>query len=252
MNENHAPAGSSEGGQFVSGAGGGAGETNVNVTMPKDADVSRELFDEKHVDGREVYMSKETAAALTKLGVKHEDLMGLASVPHGAEANVLATINHRDQLVLAMGGRDGETHFYSERIYDFEEMAVENDSSGVTSGGGHGFGTSMLVSQVGMAERYGFKDIETLAAGHGSGAATKPASLNGYYTWARMGFDGRIKEDHPSFGGAKYVSELMKTASGRDAWLKYGTATRMTFDMRRGSTSMKVLDAYAREKGVKK
>ncbi len=71
-------------------------------------------------------------------------------------------------------------------------------------------------------------------------------NMNGYYTWARLGFDGKV--DGPN--GKVKVSELMKTKSGREWWLENGDSFNGEFDLSVGSLSSRVLKAYRKEKGL--
>lgn len=107
---------------------------------------------------------------------------------------------------------------------------------------GRGIGLEVFSNQVEAARRFGFRKIE-LTAGKGDG-------MNGYYTWARMGFDAELEYVPKEFPKAKRVSDLMKTERGRDWWLKNGEQIDMDFDLEDDSISMKVLNRYRRSKGL--
>lgn len=102
---------------------------------------------------------------------------------------------------------------------------------------GKGLGTKVFAQQVAEAAAKGLKYIGTNAI------RTKHA--NGYYTWARLGYDGKVPMGQH---GGKKVSELMKTKEGRDWWKEHGQSTAMTFDLTEGSQSRRVLDAYLQER----
>lgn len=110
---------------------------------------------------------------------------------------------------------------------------------------GKGLGTQIFHQQVQTAAALGINTIQTLAEG-------PPA--NGYYTWARLGYDGSAAAStwnkKPPEGVARVgnVSELMKTEAGRQWWKENGGDISMRFDTRAGSQSRKVLDAYIKEK----
>ncbi len=112
---------------------------------------------------------------------------------------------------------------------------------------GRGSGTKMFAAQVDSASRAGFSEIRTLAS--------RENDDNGYYTWARVGYDAHIpsavrKRLPGEYAGLKKISDLMKTEGGRKVWLKDGVSVEMTFDIRPGSRSRRVLDAYVKEKGL--
>lgn len=110
---------------------------------------------------------------------------------------------------------------------------------------GGGLGTRIFASEVEAAARAGFDHIETTAG--------RSESMNGYYTWPRLGYDAEIDSyDLPdSLSSAQYVSDLMRTQEGRDWWRENGYQTEMRFDLSNGSLSRAVLDAYLKEKGLR-
>lgn len=118
-----------------------------------------------------------------------------------------------------------------------------------------GIGTRVLHQQVVNAAALGFARIATTAVG----TYGDPYS-NGYYTWARLGYDCRFSDSAwledirsklpESLQGASRISDLMKTPEGRDWWLKNGNTFSGEFDLAPGSLSRRVLDGYARAKGI--
>lgn len=119
---------------------------------------------------------------------------------------------------------------------------------------GAGRGTRMFASQVAALQRSGFSHIETFACGD---ERTAKAGLdNGYYTWARLGFDNDVPDPgqvpaHLRKDPLK-VSDLMRTPEGRDVWKRIGSDLDMKFDLSGDSLSVKVLRGYLAEKGVSK
>lgn len=112
---------------------------------------------------------------------------------------------------------------------------------------GQGIGTALLATQVRKAEELGFSHIET--------HAVRDDGWNGYYTWARLGFDAPIMhvDDKPirdllRARGVERISDLMKTPDGREWWMKNGGSYKGEFDLTPGSLSRRVLDAYAAQK----
>ena len=80
---------------------------------------------------------------------------------------------------------------------------------------------------------------------------------SGYYVWPRYGYDGPLKPEMKedlaklakgtSFEKAKDVSEVMATKEGRDYWMKNGDRLDVVFDLKKGSYSLKTLNAYLDE-----
>ena len=110
----------------------------------------------------------------------------------------------------------------------------------------------MFAEQVANAREAGFDWIECHAAGFKGGV------YNGYYTWPRFGYDQELdtlrdqntaeaaKRDFPE---AKTVLDIMKTKEGRDWWKENGADLhKAKFDLREGSRSMKILEAYLHER----
>jgi hypothetical protein len=144
---------------------------------------------------------------------------------------------------------------------------------------GGGFGLKVFTDQVKSLASIGGDRIET-CAGRGGG-------MNGYYTWPRLGYDGplddRVLSSLHSFLGSepyhskrirkammaagvpaeqvrdrvldivarepKTVLDLMDSEDGRTIWKAIGTMQTMTFDLKPGSRSLKVLNAYLQSKG---
>jgi hypothetical protein len=104
--------------------------------------------------------------------------------------------------------------------------------------------------QVQFAAEAGVVKIETHAA--------RGQRMNGYYTWARFGYDATLPHYGvrdalpPSLAGAERLSDLMATAEGRAWWKEKGDTIHAEFDLAEGSLSRRVLDAYlaAREAAV--
>ncbi len=117
---------------------------------------------------------------------------------------------------------------------------------------GQGRGTELFHKIATTAAKAGIKQIDLFAAG------SDGDEENGYYTWARLGADASIprplkkKAQKSGLGAVEFVSDLMVTPEGRAWWKKNGSALNMTFELRSDSTSMKVLEAYVKEKASKK
>jgi SPP1 gp7 family putative phage head morphogenesis protein len=116
---------------------------------------------------------------------------------------------------------------------------------------GRGLGTKIFSEQVSALVDAGFDRITCWA--------TKGTEFNGYYTWARLGYDGKIPQTTSSslardkglpkeLRYPETVHDLISRPGGMDAWSQHGDTFSATFDLNKGSNSRKILDAYITEK----
>ncbi|HEB27890.1 MAG TPA: phage portal protein, partial [Porticoccus sp.] len=106
---------------------------------------------------------------------------------------------------------------------------------------GQGIGTRMLNDQMENLRAGGFDRMEL--------RAERGENMNGYYTWARLGYDADLRFNRipilpANLQSATRVSDLMKTKEGRDWWKENGVSTEMSFDLDENSQSSRVLAAY--------
>ena len=127
---------------------------------------------------------------------------------------------------------------------------------------GTGIGTKSFARQVEFASKLGVNKITTSAAKsilrNADGSLNKQFSYNGYYTWARLGYDARpadrITEARSYYGSSNInsIADLFDIKasggkiSGADWWKNNGVSTRMTFDLTPGSRSRKRLTDYSK------
>ncbi len=97
---------------------------------------------------------------------------------------------------------------------------------------GRGIGLSCFCRQVYWCMRFGIARIKTVGG-------RKPGE-NGYYTWARFGFEARL----PSSFGCPSLLDLMSTDRGRKLWLDKGFELEMFFDLGPQSRSLHALKRY--------
>jgi SPP1 gp7 family putative phage head morphogenesis protein len=106
---------------------------------------------------------------------------------------------------------------------------------------GSGLGAKMFANMLDAAENNGFETIDLTAAK----GLVNGKEYNGYYTWARFGF-----ELHPAYQekflmlvktegtnevvrNAKSLQELMKTKEGQELWKKKGFQYKGIFDIKK-------------------
>lgn len=124
---------------------------------------------------------------------------------------------------------------------------VDNDGINIAERyQGRGIGLQIFSSQVEAAAKLGFSKIRTQAIGEPS--PVRGDRSNGSWTWARMGYDGPIPNAGRGPQGERTIHELMSTPAGTAWWKANYGAFSGTFDLRPGSTSMRVLSEYRRLK----
>lgn len=151
-----------------------------------------------------------------------------------------------------------------EALYDGIDMKrtitppdkVKNDHFFIDKGSRFdGRGGDIFNSQVNSLSKAGFKQLEVEAGGNGKNRG--PSSMNGYYTWLRLGYKPSVKDEakivkqfHKDTGiKVKNTTEMMSTEFGRNYWKDNGFNWKGSFDLTKGSDSMKVLTNYRKGKG---
>ena len=176
----------------------------------------------------------------------------LVGVPDGATVHVLPSpapdYRHGVQLRVDHPWFDGTAIRYVFVNVD-GNLAMLNDQFAVRPGAPVGVGTRVLAHQVREAQALGVRDIIAEAAGAPNGG------LNGYYTWARLGFDGPIPPQVAArlptrFRWATSALDLIEAPGGAEWWKANGRTYWGTFDVREGSRSLRVLWGYTRERGI--
>ena len=133
---------------------------------------------------------------------------------------------------------------------------IHNDVLKLQKDAPKGFGTRILAAQVRAAQALGVVTIETVAGGTPAGA--KQGRMNGYYTWARLGYSGRLtpeltaaaREADIALPKRATIHDLFATDEGREWWRKHGDEMYMEFDPAPGSRSMSRLNDNLDEKEI--
>ncbi len=147
----------------------------------------------------------------------------------------------RTQIRTLSRDSEGALYFYN------NEFFKEDGAPG-------GLGTIAFARQAFQASELGIEYIKTEAIGNYGSAKSNEA--NGYYTWARLGYNAQFSPE-----GSRYfeslldkkrkirdINDLMKTEDGREAWRRYGGTTYMVFELDGRSKSMRTLRRYILEK----
>ena len=166
-------------------------------------------------------------------------------------ANVIEPSKNDD--VRVRKGPDGVTRVQIETPDAYSKVFLREDRKELyldelfLKDKGTGKGTAIVTEMVRQAEKNGFETIKLIGGG------TKGDSMNGYYSFARLGFDAElpdttVKKAKDSGIAASRISDLMKTKEGRDFWKENGYAIEMTFRVHEGSESRKALESYTKSR----
>ncbi len=143
-----------------------------------------------------------------------------------------------DGPALRVVYRDGE-----------QRTAMYNEFMRLRDDAPDGVGTRIFAHQVKAAREMGISYLVTDAEGSPAG------TLNGYYTWARLGFNGEIPQQvremlPPSLSNVSDILDLMSRVGGPRWWRANGRGFFGTFDLREGSDSLVALHEYTSSRGI--
>lgn len=219
-------------------------DAEVAGIRPELRDRAKELRKEEMLKAEQRY--RDNMEALFGRQLAPREIAELVGAPAGAKVFVsgdyagglMIRVEHplyQSQLRGIQRGKDGKLEMEN-NVFKLNKAAQ-----------GNGVGVRVFARQVDQASKLGVERIVT--------QAKRSKSMNGYYTWARLGYDAaipkRVANKLPAeLKGAKNVSDLMRTKAGRDWWKQNGTTVDMTFDLSRGSHSRRILEGYEGERGV--
>lgn len=215
--------------------------------------------------------SREELHNLFGRDLSRREIAGLVGAPPGAHVTVSIGTNYRGQsnsgssqiVNIALRGqgyhadrelyRDAEGHLVMHNAYFRVEESQHNE----------GIGTRIFSEQVHNLSVLGVHriEVETAGGGRGPGVARYPGEYNGYYTWARLGYNGKVsvheiarnhrlsRDEVPaSIRGARTIHQIMRTPEGRQWWKDYGQSWEGSFLLARNSANQRVLKDYLAER----
>jgi hypothetical protein len=119
-----------------------------------------------------------------------------------------------------------------------------------------GFGASAFYRAAQAALRAGFSRIDLLAAGGNGYKYTWSRPFNGYYSWARYGFNALLwpatlsrLASNPQLSACKELLDIIDVDPAW--WKKHGDGCEMSFALRSTSRSWYTLNRYLAERGLK-
>lgn len=220
-----------------------AGDSTPSPTFGKSSDVKIESSTKPKAMDRTLKSVFGKDSTITT-----NDIPSAVGAPDGAKV-VMDAGQFEDHVAVQVQSKDGWVANRKFVMGSDGKPYIENESFYLPKKlQGQGIGTQVFARQVENASAMGVDNIRTVAA--------RGEDTNGYYTWARLGYDGEISDGirakaPEAFAGAKRVSDLMRTKEGRDAWKEHGDTMSMKFDLNENSQSRRVLAAYLKEKGMK-
>lgn len=201
--------------------------------------------------------------------IEAEQWSGLVGAQPGARVHVFRSGMATVQVVAEHPDYSAVRLVYRDSIYN-QSFGIRPEKRS------EGIGTRVFAEQVQTAVSLKLRHIEVHAGGVGSELrhstssnhyyGTSDGDYNGYYTWARLGYDGDVRDVldervggspeekqtvadfYQRFKGVKKISEMMLTEERRDWWRKYGGSYEAKFSLRADSRSRRILAEYMAER----
>ena len=183
-----------------------------------------------------------------------EDVARLSGAPDGADVEVHVTSDGNLQLRVS--------HPMYDRCVRTMRMTpdgpvIHNAVLFIHKDAPRGFGTRILAAQVRAARELGVKLLDLTAGGSPTDADT-PERMNGYYTWPKLGYEGKLSTAHITAARAAGIplpdkattTDLFNHAEGPGWWKANGSQLKMVFDLADDSTCMERLNDYLDENGI--
>jgi len=206
-------------------------------------------------------VAKDVHARVQKLlgrDLSDHQIAGLVGAPNGAKIKVVnwddqmhgpgvaIVAEHpdiEDQAVAMIYNGDGTYGAPNGPYLHYEQIYLKPEARG------SGKGVQVMARAVEAAHQAGLPKVQLT----GVGSKEFHPEENGYYTWARIGFDAPVgfRPTWPAqYKGAGTLSNLMKMPGGAAFWKEHGGPTGMTMDTDPTSQGRQVMAAYLKAKGL--
>lgn len=174
----------------------------------------------------------EPYGILGEYGITSEDFARMVAAPHESIVTVYNSTAAAKIIVEDRArGLYMERTLYPDGTISHDEFRIDNVDGSVAKAGDGAIIFSRAVENYLQA---GLARIETVAV-RGKG-------YNGYYTWARFGFDGIAGP------GGDYVQDIMARPNGAAYWKENGETFEGEFEIDEDSRSMRVLREYVKNR----
>ncbi|HKX31491.1 MAG TPA: minor capsid protein [Blastocatellia bacterium] len=231
-------------------------EPEAALSNPQDNPItgpgSLEAYANSAPKGIELKMKADARAGLKKMfgrEIADEELAWAVGALDGAQVqayemgdgSILVTIEHQEI-------DDQERYIAQEK----GQVIIKNAYFRAAKGAPKGVGVRSFAREVIGAQRLGVAKIKTYAAGEGP----TDQRFNGYYTWARFGYNAplppALRDRMPAALKSKDLHELFSKPGGPEWWRENGSGREMEFDLASGSKSERRLLEYLRERDRKR
>jgi hypothetical protein len=221
-------------------------------------EISQQLFNAKSkVDYENLSETRSASKALFKRELTDEEFVKLSGVPDGGRITISSSARANQITIRAnhplyadeserVIQKDGDGKLFIKN----ELLVLDKAKTEIYKG----LGTRIFATEVLQATKLGVDYIKVFAAG----SARNPR-FNGYYTWARLGYNAELSNAerdslkatlNPELRKAKTLLDLMKTEEGQNWWKENGEGGLMRFDLKTNSRSRKQLRNYLNEKNI--
>lgn len=226
--------------------------TGSNPNQIREDVYAREQWSEPRTfTGAQDQKIREHARRYFRREFSQDDVADLAGAPPGSEVEIeLGVGSGWPEGAIGVEVRFPDNAGSSYRIIDPTSVepyrgTIYNQDMTIGWGRkGRGIGSASFELEVESAAKHGFESIRVTAVGKKGGATVRSIQPNGYYTWARLGFESEDPVAGPN--GPTSLTALMSQPGGASWWKENGKSFFGIFDLRQSSTSMRVFNEYRR------
>lgn len=172
-----------------------------------------------------------------------EDMTGAKLFKATQDQVKVEKIDNATRVEIQTDGAYSSVVFYDDKSVFIDEINIKQSGQGV--------GLKFFDNLIKGAKENGYERIQLLAAGD------IDSKNNGYYTWAKFGFNGdlsfsfRRRAERELGIKAETVQDIMSAPGGSEWWRKHGSAVSMEFDLSEDSLSMEIWEKYTAKKKKK-
>jgi hypothetical protein len=192
------------------------------------------------------YEDDEARTAVQAVFGRELSPVDLGRLAGAREDDLIEICGGGEHFEITMRSADGERNA-SFTLYRMDQGIIIDNTYVRNSGDAQGAGRDLIQAFDDM-KALGVSRMEASAARSDGG---RTQGMNGYYTWAKLGFTGEIPESllalaEERFGpGITRVEQLMRLGRvGEQWWKEHGDTWDATFSFEDGSYSMRMLSAW--------
>lgn len=178
-----------------------------------------------------------------------QEFLGLAGVPKDFIGDAKLYYYSKDRVYVTILNNG----IHMQRQINLKDKTIDNNYFTIDKNSKYsGKSLEIFTSQVKEAKKQGFQKINVNAAGE-----PNDKEYNGYYTWAAYGYkpnySNLLIQSIKIRTGRDYGTweTMMKSKQGRADWKANGQSWDGSFDLNKGSNSIKQLAAYTKDKKAK-